>query len=189
MQRCNRCLDSAVVINVALAGADRLCAHCGLQPTVRLKFTSDEDLRSTGDDRKTPGDSGVRLAGQKAAVDLQAGDSTGTRWQATYTLAAGDKEGDLAIEVTAGYTDLAGNLLGETDPGRVSSARRKPIRGFMLFVLKGSSSGCILILHVYLLETLTTLSLRVTCQKRIYTCDDKDNNASQNHAALKVAAY
>ena len=86
--------------------------------TITLKFTSDEDLRSTGTDRKAPASSGVKLAGKEASVTAQAGDNTGKAWQATYHLTSGDKEGDLAIQDLSGYTDLAGNPLGWQKHGR-----------------------------------------------------------------------
>ena len=82
---------------------------------VTLLFESSEDLRSIGGDRKSPALSGVKLVDRPVLsrhVSQQSGDGTGTKWQATYTLAAGDTEGDLAILVNAGYTDLAGNPLG-----------------------------------------------------------------------------
>ena len=104
----DRTKPEVTLISIVSDNSDNTRAKAG--DTVTLEFTSSEDLSSTVGNRKAPAQSGVKLAGQDATtVTAQSGDSSGTKWQATYVLTDNLQDGDLAIEVTAGYTDLAGN--------------------------------------------------------------------------------
>ena len=74
--------------------------------TVTLLFTADADLRLEIRDRQQPT---ATLQGKPTTMAVQTNHTNGMAWNATYVIAPGDTEGDLAIVVNQGYTDLTGN--------------------------------------------------------------------------------